>query len=184
MVTQSRENASIIFYALKTLKDFTLTSNAKQYLAKTVISLALIYPYIVPLLGEFLFDKYNVSSSLVEHSVNLIYDTYLPKRYSDACAHALFYAVKYNVIIKNFSVDTIALANDCILSLMALIYARNIHDTIALKKLEEYAKKLKATSAFEENWPFTYECLTVGLLSGDWKKMKQADVSFLKKIYR
>lgn len=184
LVTQSRENASIIFYALKTLKDFTLTSNAKQYLAKTVISLALIYPYIVPLLGEFLFDKYNVSSSLVEHSVNLIYDTYLPKRYSDACAHALFYAVKYNVIIKNFSVDTIALANDCILSLMALIYARNIHDTIALKKLKEYAKNLKATSAFEENWPFTYECLTVGLLSDDWKKMKQADVSFLKKFYR
>lgn len=184
LVTQSRENASIIFYALKTLKDFTLTPNAKQYLAKTVISLALIYPYIVPLLGEFLFDKYNVSPSLVEHSVNLIYDTYLPKRYNDACAHALFYAVKYNVIIKNFSVEAVPLANDCILSLMALIYARHIHDTIALKKLKEYAKKLKAASEFEENWPFTYECLTVGLLGDDWKKMKQADVSFLKKIYR
>lgn len=208
LMAQNRENASILLYALKLLQGYTLTNSAKQYLTKTVMSLALIYPYIVPLLDQYVFEPCAVSQADVETYANLIYRTYLPKNYFEACSYALFYAAKYDAKIfpldqdleidrkpaldqdpasdrnQAFDCKSIVEKNDCILSLMALIYCRKRKDKDALKELRDHAKQLKENGELEQQWPFVYECLTVGNLADDWKKMKQKNVSFLKAEYR
>ena len=67
---------------------------------------------------------------------------------------------------------------------MALIYCRKAKDSTALKILKNYEKQIKSNGELEKHWPFVYECLTVGLLADDWKKMKKENVSFLKTEYR
>lgn len=180
LISKNKENISILLYALKILNKNNLTYNAQIYLLKTMIALSLIYPYIVPMLEEYLFDVYNASTSIIENAINLIYDKYLPKRYYEASAYALYYASRYNLKITSFNIDEIIKANDCILSLTSLIYCRKQNDKESLKKLKEYARKLKENAELEEHWPFVYECLSVGLLGEDWKKLKQANISFLK----
>lgn len=184
LVNKNKENASIILYAMKVLKNYKLTQNAQLYLFKTITAWSLIYPYIVPLLGDYLFDVYNIPNSEIEHSINLIYDKYLPKRYYEASSYALYYASKYNLRIASFDVDEIIDDNDCILSLMSLIYCRKQKNKSALNSLKKYAKELKLKSELETHWPFVYECLTVGLLAEDWRKMKEKNVSFLKREFQ
>lgn len=184
LMSKNRDNASIILYALKTIQGHRLTRAAQQYLSKNVVSLSLIYPYVVPLLDRLIFVPCSVATVEIEKYVNLIYEHYLPKNHFEACTYALYYATKYSVKIHSFNSTDITEKNDCILSLMALIYCRKRKDTIALKSLKVYAKQIIADGELEEQWPFVYECLTVGLLTDDWKKMKQAKVSFLKAEYR
>lgn len=184
LMAKNKDNASIILYALKILDSHKLTHSAQQYFAKTTVSLALIYPYIVPLLDSHIFLPCSVTTTEIEKYVNLIYEHYMPKNHFEACSYALYFATKYGVEISKFDVTCIIANNDCILSLMALIYCRKRKNTNALRALKDYAKQIKANGELEEQWPFVYECLTVGLLTDDWKKMKQADVSFLKAEYR
>lgn len=184
LISKNKENVSILLYALKILNKNNLTYNSQIYLIKTMVALSLIYPYIVPMLGKYLFDIYNTSTSIIENAINLIYEKYLPKRYYEAAAYALYYASKYNLKITTFNIDEIINANDCILSLTSLIYCRKQNDQNSLKKLKKYAKTLKENLELEEHWAFVYECLSVGLLAEDWKKMKQAKVSFLKKEFQ
>lgn len=184
LVNKNKENASIILYAMKVLKNYKLTQNAQLYLFKTITAWSLIYPYIVPLLGDYLFDVYSIPNSEIERSINLIYDKYLPKRYYEASSYALYYASKYNLTIDSFNVNGIIEANDCILSLMSLIYCRKQNNKGALASLKQYAIDLSSPSELETYWPFVYECLTVGCFTNEWEEMKKNKVSFLKREFQ
>lgn len=184
LMSKNKENASIILYGLKVLCGHKLTRNAKEILIKTVISLSLLYPYIVPLLDQYVFTPYSVNPKTIEQYLKPIYEQYFAKNYYEACSYVLYYATKFDIDIKAFNVDEIICKNDCVLLLTALIYSRKKNDVSSLKKLKDHAKQLKANGEFEEFWLFAYECLTVGFLADDWKKMKQANVSFLKAEYQ
>lgn len=184
LMAKNKDNASIILYALKVLQGHNLTRNAKENLTKTVISLSVLYPYIVPLLDKYLFTPCSVDPKTIGQYLNLLYKQYSAKNYHEACSYVLYYAAKYDTVINPFDIDEITDKNDCILLLTALIYCRKKKDGAALKKLKDHAKQLKSNDELEEYWPFAYECLTVGFLVDDWKKMKQANVSFLKADYQ
>ena len=184
LMSKNKENASILFYGIKLLQGHTLTNNAKVYVAKTVTSLALNYPYIVPLLDEFVYEPYEVSKNDIKAYVNRIYKTYLAKDYFEAASYALYMATKHDFIIDDFDVVVILSKNDCILSLCALIYCRHFKLRTSIDKMKKHAKLLKLNGDFISQWPFTYECLTVGLVDNSWKELKKDNVSFLKEEYR
>ena len=52
-------------------------------------------------------------------------------------------------------------------------------DATQVKPYNRLAQELKKTD-MNRYWVFCYESLTSGSLSGDWRAMKQADVSFIK----
>lgn len=184
LMAKNRDNASIFLYGLKMLQHHTLTPNAKGNLVKTVISLSLLYPYIVPLLEQYVFTTCDTDKREIEKYINLIYERYFSHNGYEACAYALYYAVRYDGLLKSFDVSHVIEKKDCILMLLALIYCRKHEKAEALDKLRAYAVKLKDDSEMEEYWPFVYECLSVDDLEDDWKRMKQANVSFLKEAYR
>ena len=51
-----------------------------------------------------------------------------------------------------------------------------------MKQLKEEAMRLRDDS-MDENWLFIYETLSKGNLKGEWKRLKEADVSFVKKEF-
>lgn len=184
LMSENKDNASIIFYGIKVLQGCKLSYNAKLYIAKIVTSLALNFPYIVPLLDPFVYEAFEIENESVGKYIRLLYERYISKDYFEAVAYSLYYATKHSIKIESFDIDEVIKKNDCVLLVCALIYCRHFCMTESLEKLEEYAKILRQYEDSDSYWPFVYECLSVGLLTDRWKELKKAGVSFLKKEYQ
>ncbi|SDY73104.1 hypothetical protein [Lachnobacterium bovis] len=143
-----------------------------------------LYPYVVPLLEENVFEPLQVTEDDKDKYINIIYDNYINKGYAEPLSYALYYATKYDVKIDSFDVESIIKKDDCILLLCALIYARHFKLGKILDKLKKVAREIKDNGDMDEYWPFTYECLTIGILVDTWKELKKKNVSFLKAEYR
>lgn len=184
LVNKSGDNQSIIYYAIKAIKEFNLTKNAKTYLVKSMVSLSLLYPYLVPILGEYVFKPYQVEKEKISEYANLIYEKYISKNNFEACAYATLYAVNADSELKNFDLDTIIESKDCILLLLALIYCKKVKWVSGVKKLKTTAKDLISNNEMDQYWLFIYECLGSDSFKDDWVAMKKAKVSFLKPEFR
>ena len=182
LVLENTDNNSIILYSVKALKDYNLTKNAREYLVKSVVSLSLLYPYLVPILGKYIFEKYEVDTDQVQKYANMIYEKYIQKNNYEACSYALLYAIDSNTKINSIDVEIIKSSQDCILLLMAFIYYKKNNLKSEVKQLKEYAKELIVKDEMDQYWLFVYECL--GQLTGEWSSMKKNKVSFLKSDYR
>lgn len=184
LVNGNDDNYSIFFYAMKIIKDFNLTKNAKEYFVKSMVSLALLYPYLVPLLDEYVFRLNEVDNQKIGEYANMIFDIYMRKNNFEACSYAILFAVNSGTKLINFDLNTILNSKDCILLLMALIYCKKVKRRSDIKKLKDYAKNLIANDEMDQYWLFIYECLGYDALAGDWSAMKKAKVSFLKSEFR
>ncbi len=182
LVSGNTDNGSVVLYAIKALKDFKLTKNAQEYLVKTVVSLSLLYPYLVPILGKYIFEKYKVDTNQIQRYANMIYEKYIQKNNYEACSFALLYAIDSNSKIDSIDIKIIQSSQDCILMLMAFIYCKKNNLKSEVKQLKDYAQELKEKGEMDQYWLFVYECL--GKLSGEWGTMKKNNVSFLKSEYR
>lgn len=182
LVSENADNNSVVLYAVKALKDFNLTKNAQEYLVKSVVSLSLLYPYLVPILGKYIFEKYEVGTNQIQKYANMIYERYIHKNNYEACSFALLYAIDSNSKIDCIDVEIIKSSQDCILMLMAFIYCKKNNLTSEIKQLEQYAKELEGKGEMDQYWLFVYECLEE--VSGEWGTMKKNKVSFLKSEYR
>lgn len=184
LVNENSDNQSILLYAIKALKNYTLTNNAKEYLVKSVVSLALLYPYLVPILKEHLFDPFEVKKEEINVYANLIYTKYIEKNNYEACSFAVFYSIIADGRLESFDLDTILKSKDCILLLMAFLYCKKHKYRCGSEKLKRYAKKIVAANEMDQYWAFVYETLGHGSLTGDWAAMKKAKVSFLNKDFK
>ena len=181
LVSENADNNSVVLYAIKALKDLNLTKNAQEYLVKSVVSLSLLYPYLVPILGKYIFEKYEVGTNQIQKYANMIYERYIHKNNYEACSFALLYAIDSNSKIDSIDIKIIKSSQDCILMLMAFIYCKKNNLKSEVKQLKDYAQELKK-GEMDQYWLFVYECLRN--LSGEWGTMKKNKVSFLKSEYR
>ena len=78
LVSENNDNA-IVLYAIKSIENFKLTKNAQEYLVKSIVSLSLLYPYLVPILGNYIFNKYEVDVNKIKEYSNMIYEEYIKK---------------------------------------------------------------------------------------------------------
>ena len=184
LVDESADNNSIILYAIKAIRKYNLTKNAQEYLVKSLVSFALLYPYLVPVLDEHIFKPYHVSNEKIGEYANMIFDAYIGKNNFEACSYAILYAVNSGAELTQFNLKTIIDSKDCIFLLLALIYCRKNKWRSGVDKLRQVAKAFISNNEMDQYWLFIYECLGYGLLTGDWSAMKKAKVSFLKSDYR
>lgn len=143
LVSENTDNNSVILYAVKVLKNFTLTKNAQEYLVKSIVSLSLLYPYLVPILGQYIFEKYQVDTNQIQKYANMIYEKYIQKNNYEACSFALLYAIDSNSKIDSIDIEIIKNSQDCILMLMAFIYCKKNNLKSEIKQLKLYAKELE-----------------------------------------
>lgn len=183
LMSKNHDNSSILFYALKVLREYTLTKNAQQYMSKSIVALSLIYPYLVPLLDEYIFEPYQLGGDDIKAYANRIYENYFCKDNYEACAYSILFAIKYNFTIDSFELDKIIEKKDCVLLLFALLYCKKIKWRSGVTKLKKFAKELIANNQMEEYWLFVYESLPSESLNQDWVQMKKANISFIKNEY-
>ena len=83
------------------------------------------------------------------------------------------------IIAQNYIIKS----RDCFLLMMTWLYFMKQNkwkrDASQVKPLNRVAMELK-NSDMDRYWLFCYEALTWGSLPGEWRKMKQADISFIK----
>lgn len=180
-------------YAIKILAGNTnstkLNTRAKRLYVLEVMNMALVYPYLVPLLDKAVFDKYGhpgLADKVSKFSTSLI-RLGVRKLYFDIIAHAFYYALKHNVTLDlkdNEFIEIINL-NDCISNVMLFAYAtkHNLYEVI--KEINNFGKLLKLADSREKdkNWLLIYQLWSVSELNGSGQKfladLKSINFQFL-----
>lgn len=163
-------------YALKVLagkiKPEHLGERTRRLYVQEAINLALFYPYLIPLLEEYVFDKYThdqINEQISNFTKNII-KLGLKKLYTDIIAYALYYALKYQVTVplSEDELMEIIKINDC-LSLVMLLHYANQHQLKKInKELKNKALELKNLDHREHDkqWLFIYHFWSVSDLTG------------------
>jgi hypothetical protein len=167
-------NFATITYAIKVIAKKKLSSRAKRLYVKKILSLSLIYPYLCPLLEEYVFcfikqketEEESPTFDVVnfKNFLNMLFTQSIKKRTTDALAFCFFYSIKYDYKIEmydNWAEDVIEL-DDCISILLAwkyLIKYQNFSKKYkaSLKKFDTKATSLTEKREQQQFWIFLYE---------------------------
>ena len=180
LMIQNSDNAAILKYAIKMLAKKKLTNNAQQYFVKTVFHLCIIYPYIVPLLEEFVFTPCNVNNNELKYISQTIYNEELFAQNYEAVSYAIYFSLKYSFPLEGINFDEIRKSNNAVCLLMAYLYTKKNGNRSDVKPYTDYAKELAHNDDnFNSFWVFVYECLPKSYLRDYWKNLKNNDVTFI-----
>lgn len=180
LMQKNNENSAILNYAIKALPIDVMTNQAKISCVKTIFHLCLLYPYLVQIIDEFVFQKFNVDKNEIECFSNKLFDQELKAKNFDAICYALFFARKYDFQINNLKAQDAIENESCIFKLLSFLYFKKNNNTAERACLRNHASELKKdTEEFDRNWLFVYETLPASDLSGDWKSLKTANISFI-----
>lgn len=178
LMQDNNDNAAILNYAMKVLAKKKLTENAQTYYVKTMGHLVIIYPYLITLLEEFVYEPFSVSQETIAKISNLIYDEGARLNNYEAVCFSLYFAIKYGFEIESVNVDSAKGSNHCLFLLFAYLYFQKQKDRASIRVLKDHAKVLQKTE-MEPYWLFVYEVLPQSELRDYWKPMKRKGVSFL-----
>ena len=175
-------------YAIKVIAKKKLSNRAKKLYIKKVLSLALLYPYILPLLEKYVFFFLLDIRDYILPFLRPLFDRSVERGSTDALAFCFYYATKYQLKINldNEWSETVISLHDCISILLAWRYAKQIQDTIALGNFEEEFERIKKAASREQDkfWLFLYEHAkdesNIPKEQKFLKKLKKKNISFLK----
>ncbi len=150
-----------------------LNQRAKRMYAQEAMNLALAYPYLAPLLDEYVFTPYwlpALKDKVTEFTTALVL-LGLRKLYPDAIAHAIFLALKYDLVLglKDDQLKEVVSLDDCIANVLLLEYAK----LRGRKKVEQAVKKraneLKNADKRDrdKHWLLIYQVWTQSDLTGN-----------------
>lgn len=183
LMRDNQMNAAILNYAIKVLSKKTMNENAKECCVKTIFHLALIFPYIIPLLDDYVFIPYSVKKEDIQKLSNKIYSENKKNQNYEAVSFSLFFSLKYGFKIDNVTFNDAKQSNHCIFMLMAYLNCVKYEPKSVQKEYRKYAEQLsKSKDDFNKNWLFVYEVLPQNTLKDYWKSMKKNHVSFIASI--
>ena len=106
----------------------TLDSRAKRLFVQESINLALLYPYLAPILDEHVFDKhrYDGIEKVILDFIEQLIAIGIQRIYSDAIAHALYYSLKHSLQLSTpeDKLREIIKIDDCLSDVLLLEYAK------------------------------------------------------------
>ncbi len=181
---------AVINYSIKKLKEAKLSKKGKELAAKRFMHIAVIYPYLLHLMEEFVFTPYQVNILEIKKFSDAIYrDATKVNDYESMC-YSFYFAIQFGFELDevknnyNETLKTVTDSCDCILLIMAWLYfmKKNKGNKRAteVKSFNNVAMNLKVKE-MDRYWLFCYEVLSSGNLSGEWKKMKKDKISFIRK---
>lgn len=187
MATETGDFA-IINYAIKKLRGSKLSENGKKLAAKRFIHMAAIHPYLLPLLEEYVFIPYEVDKGVIKALADTIYKDSIKRNDYESLCYSIYFAIRFGFMLDEFENDYVKAqdyvfkSKDCLLLVMTWIYFMKQNNwnrkATQVKPLNKVAMTLKDTD-MDRYWLFCYEALSWGSLSGQWRLMKQAGISFI-----
>lgn len=167
-------------YAIKVLSSKKLTKNARKLFEQTIFQWSLIYPYIVPLLEEYVFGVCGTEDSEIKKIINQIFEEYYPKMIFEATSYAIYWAIKFNLSIKSLNVNKAIETDDAVFMVLTYEYFKKRNSSRDIKELKRFARKyLRDEIYFDQHWIFMYEVLTQKDLKNDWSALKKNGVTFI-----
>ena len=182
-------NFAIINYAIKKLKGATLSENGKKLAAKRFMHMAVLYPYLLHLMEDFVFTPYGVDASSIKVFSDTIYQNAVKINDYESLCYSIYFAIRFDFVLDEFERDYVKAqeyvieSKDCLLLIMSWLYFMKQNHwnrkATQVKPLNEVAMDLKNTD-MDRYWLFCYEALARDDLPDNWGKMKQAGVSFIR----
>ena len=177
---------AIISYAMKIAARADMTDDARGYYVQYMMHLAILYPYLYQFIDESLFQACNVRFREIAEFSQQMYRHGLEVRNREEVIYSLYFAVKYNFIINDFSEEAIIEQNNAILDVMGFLYLTSLD--LKAKKLGALAR-LYGTGCSDTNrtldqyWPFVYEAnKQANIKNPNFAELKKAGVSFLRSV--
>lgn len=181
---------AIINYAIKKLRGAKLSGNGKKLAAKRIMHMATLHPYLLHLLEEYVFAPYDVDASDIKVLSDTVYRNAVNQNDYESLCYSIYFAIRFDFVLEEFennyvrAQDYVIKSKDCLLLIMTWIYfMKQNHwkrDATQVKPLNKVAMELKNTD-MDRYWLFCYEALSWGSLPGQWRSMKQAGISFIRK---
>ena len=98
-------NFAIINYAIKKLRGLKLSENGKKLAAKRFMHMAVLYPYLLHLMEEFVFTPYGVNTNDIKALSDTIYrDAVNVNDYESMC-YSIYFAIRYDFVLDVFDRD-------------------------------------------------------------------------------
>ena len=165
-----------------------LSLRAKRMYAQEAMNLALAYPYLAPLLDEYVFAPYwhaDLKEKIAKFASALIL-LGLRKLYPDAIAHAIFLALKYDFILdlKDDQFVEIVALDDCVANVLLLEYAKLRGRKKVKSAVTSRAKELKIADQRDKDkhWLLIYQVWSKSELKGSGQgflaELKSKDFQF------
>lgn len=185
-LTAETGDYAIINYAIKKLAGTKLSDNAKKLASKRFIHMAALSPYLLHLLEEYVFLPYGVETSEIKALSNTICQDAMEINDYERICYAIYFALRYNFHLDKLSSKYLIKHKDCVTLVLAWIYYMDVNhwqrDAAEVEPFNCEAKNL-VKGDMDRYWLFCYEALTASDLQGEWKSMKQAGVSFIKREF-
>lgn len=178
------ENIAVINYAIKVLSKKDFYDKAKDYYFKTIHHLIIIYPYLLPIVEEFVLSPLSIDAEKIKHLSNNILKDGIKYKHYDAISFALYYALKYNfTLIETDFLEMSKKCEDCVFMVMSFLYDKK-NNPILIGDYKTLALALQSdVMEMDKYWLFLYEVLTrEELLDSQYKALKNGRVSFVKSI--
>jgi hypothetical protein len=180
LMQRNKDNAAILNYVIKVLSAKELTERAKDYYVKTIHHLVLLYPYLIFLIEEKLFDTFGIDPVYIKKIAQDIYAVGKEKLLFEAMSYAIYFGLKYDFSLGNELIEDAENYHDCIFRLLAYLHDKKFHaSTINKRRYTTLAKDLY-TLEMDEFWLFCYEVLPKSILASYWKKMKESSLTFIR----
>lgn len=191
-LARENDDFAIINYAIKKLKGSKLSENGKNLAAKRFMHMAVLYPYLLHLMEEYVFVPYAVDAKQIKLMSDTIYSDAMKINDYESISYAIYFAIRYGFVLDVFESDYkeaqnyIVKGKDCLALIMTWIYFMKQNNwnrkATQVKPLNRVAMELKNQEKnMDRYWLFCYEALSYGSLAGDWHLMKQAGISFIRK---
>ncbi|WP_338453914.1 antiviral reverse transcriptase Drt4 [Aeromonas veronii] len=150
-----------------------LNERAKRMYAQEAMNLALAYPYLAPLLDEYVFTPYwlpALKNKVIEFATELVL-LGLRKLYPDTIAHAIFLALKYDMVLglKDEQLKEVVSLDDCIANVLLLEYAKLRGRKEVEKAVKKRVSELKKADQRDrdKHWLLIYQVWTPKELTGN-----------------
>jgi hypothetical protein len=190
--SQALGRSTPLNYAIKTIaggdEPRKLNPRAKRMYAQEAMNLALAYPYLAPLLDEFVFDMYwheGLKPRIADFATSLV-KLGVRKLYPDSIAHALYFVLKHDLTLdlKDEALIEIVALDDCVTNVLLLEYAKR-HKRAKVKSAITTRAKLLMTEDSREkdkHWLLVYQVWSKKELQGNGQgflaKLKGAGFQF------
>ncbi|MBF0106228.1 MAG: RNA-directed DNA polymerase [Deltaproteobacteria bacterium] len=158
-LSQTAGTSAPLNYAIKVLskdqnkKPRQCNDRTKRLYVQEAINLALYYPYLAPLLQEYVFEQYpcsDLKERLIPF-VNHLITMGTQRLYPDAIAHGLYYALKHHLDVDFKNTQEIIDVDDCIVNVIFLRYAEHHNLQDIKSKIQTRSCKLKYDSEYMKN---------------------------------
>ena len=159
-------------YALK-MVPARLNERAKRLFVSEAVNLSLSYPYLAPLLGEYVFDKHphpGLDTIICVFASELI-KIGIQRIYPDAIAYALFYAIEQDLTLQvtEYDLGQVVTIDDCISDVLLLEYAKRRKLKKLVRAIKTRANNLKCLDRREQDafWLLIYQVWKEDELKGN-----------------